>query len=139
MIFYKPLVTFCFFLDLELKIFSEPIQSGAVERKMNYDCSHSCLELMTNSHCDAQCNTLECLWDGGDCDQVKPANFTDHRASYFQKLDFVDALFELKVTRQEKRFKLPHKPIMINRIIMSDLVRAFKPYYQLTSRFQRSQ
>ena len=43
------------------------------------------------------CNTVECLYDGGDCDTVKPINQKPFGAeAYHQSVNFVNYLLDAK-------------------------------------------
>ena len=33
-------------------------------------CDAKCEKLRNNDYCDPDCNSLQCLWDGNDCDAV---------------------------------------------------------------------
>ena len=80
---------------------------GAVKHKdVTKLCSTECLnELFGNNQCEQQCNKVGCAWDGDDCDGVvPPGGITDHRAGFYQSLDFVNILYEIKLVQDEPRY-----------------------------------
>ena len=71
--------------------------------------------------CDQECNTLGCLWDGDDCDGIAPlGGEKDHRAGYYQAIDFVNVLYEKKLLPGAVRAEGYHVPIVFNKQIMAD-------------------
>ena len=60
-------------------------------------CPNECNRLQQNGHCNQMCNTIECLYDGGDCDQIRPIYQQPTGAeAYHQSVNFVNYLLNAK-------------------------------------------
>jgi len=57
-------------------------------------CSGSCDAVAANDHCDAECNTVQCLYDGDDCDNLlNNSNKTTKSENFYHSIDFTNVLF----------------------------------------------
>ena len=57
-------------------------------------CSGSCDAVGANDHCDAECNTVQCLYDGDDCDNLlNNSNKTTKSENFYHSIDFTNVLF----------------------------------------------
>ena len=61
--------------------------------------------LRGNGYCNQMCNTMECLYDNGDCDGIDPiANKRDSREAYHNSVDFVNYLLDYQYKYVSKSF-----------------------------------
>ena len=92
--------------------------------------------LLGNNVCDRRCNSVECLWDGGDCDNKLELTVSDSkwREAYHHSVDYtnfvLDAFFNSTVPNRKW---LPHMPFMIDTVVMSMIWIDFPWQMMLTS------
>ena len=90
-------------------------------------CSNWCKKRGQNGVCDEDCNSQTCIFDSNEC--VPP---TSNRASFYDSVDYVKALFNDKLG-YSYRWLPEHMPLMINKRVVLDLQNTFRKELELTS------
>lgn len=123
------------------KLYIKPreITKYGKEKKYSIKCHPACDSLRGNEECNQMCNTMECLYDNGDCDGIEPiATKRDSREAYHNSVDFVNYLLDYQYnTTVTDRTWMPHLPNLINRDIMYQMEADFGQEMKRTSGHQR--
>ena len=80
--------------DGKIKIYTEPEHFTFYTTKKNYEnqCSSSCKQMGQNGQCDTKCNTMNCLYDNGECDDVAHQKLP--KEAYHNAVMFVNYLLD---------------------------------------------
>ena len=83
-------------------------------RSMQVQCNEKCEnEKIANKICEAECNTLECYHDGGDCTEIleTKSSLVDRRSFYKASLDFNNLVLNKNFSPRNRRM-VPHMPLI---------------------------
>ena len=102
----------------------------------NVQCPTECLtDAFGDDRCDHECNRLECLWDGLDCDWLnllvsEATNDTVFSLELAQ--DFIGHVFEKELISGVDRYNVASVPFLINKHIMAELQKRLYHYYRVS-------